>query len=234
MSAAFRHEMKYIISDSLYLELNTVLKALMEHDKHAGPDHMYNIRSLYLDDMYRTAYTQKMDGVEIRKKYRIRIYNCEDQVISLECKRKNGPYIYKESVKLSREEYDNILRGDIRFLLKREKPVAKEFFVDSRTSLMKPEVIVDYDREPFVYDVGTVRITFDKNVRAIAPAENIFDPEAPSFAILPPGQMILEIKFTGRLPEGIRKIFKAYNLQQTQASKFCMCVDKVQQILQNR
>ena len=34
------------------------------------------------------------------------------------------------------------------------------------TNVMRPRVIVDYEREPWVYDTGTVRLTFDSNVRA--------------------------------------------------------------------
>lgn len=231
MSGKYRHELKFVITDLEYRELQTVLNTIMVHDSHADRNGNYNIRSLYLDDMYRTAYVQKLDGVEIRKKYRIRIYNCSDRVISLECKYKNGPYIYKESVKLTREEYDRMLQCDYGFLLKKEKQMAKEFFVDARTNLLRPWVIVEYDREPFINDVGTVRITFDKGVRAIAPGDDMFSETAPSFVVLPPGKMILEVKFTGLLPEKIRNIFHSYSFVQTNASKFCMCADKLDEVL---
>lgn len=225
MTAAYRHELKYLITDAVCHELSRVLAGVMPHDSHAGPAGVYGIRSLYFDDLYRTAYREKLDGVEIRKKYRIRIYNCSDRMISLECKHKNGAYIYKESVSLTREEYGKMLAGDYAFLLKKDAPVAREFFVDARTSLIRPAVIVDYDREPFVNDIGSVRITFDKNVRAIAPEDDLFRETAPSYAVFPPGQMILEVKFTGRLPEKIRGLFRSYPLTQTTASKFCLCLD---------
>ena len=227
----YRHELKFIITDLEYAELKPVLLAMMQRDPHTGPDGNYNIRSLYFDDMYRTAYREKLDGVEIRKKYRIRIYGCSEGVISLECKYKNGPYIYKESVKLTREEYDRMCCCDYGFLLKKKEQMAKEFFVDGRTNLIRPWVIVEYAREPFINDVGTVRITFDKEVRAIPPEDDIFSKTAPSFAVLPPGQMILEVKFTGKLPEKIRQIFRSYSFVQTQASKFCLCADKLEEVL---
>ena len=233
MKGKFRHEMKYVIPRYLYQEMTQVFREIMEYDSHAGPSHSYNIRSLYFDDMYRTAYKEKLDGIQYRKKYRIRIYNCQDQRISLECKHKDGPYIYKEAVKLTKEEYDRILLGDFSFLLKREEQMAKEFFVDARTRLMKPEVIVEYDREPFVYKTGTVRITFDKDLRAISWKDDMFDPLAPSFSVMNGQEMILEIKFTGLLPEKIRRLFRTYEIVQTSASKFCMCVDKIGETLQH-
>lgn len=118
-------------------------------------------------------------------------------------------------------------------MLKKKERIAREFFVDARTNLMKPVTIVEYDREPFINDVGTVRITFDKNLRAIGPRENMFEQAAPSFGVIPNEKMILEVKFTGILPEKVRRLFRTYDLIQTSASKYCMCVDKIAGILQN-
>ncbi len=232
--ANFRHEMKYIITDSQYDEISRVLNAIMKHDGNIREGNTYNIRSLYFDDIYRTAYEEKISGVQVRKKYRIRIYDCSDSVITLECKHKNGPYIYKEGVRLSREDYERMLEHDYTFLLHKDHQAAKEFFVDARTALIRPAVIVEYDREPFVNDVGTVRVTFDRKIRAIAVGEDLFDLKSPSFAVLPEGQMILEIKFTGILPEKIRRVFRGYRLLQTSASKYCMCMDVIDRTLQNR
>ncbi|HIR26841.1 MAG TPA: polyphosphate polymerase domain-containing protein [Candidatus Choladousia intestinigallinarum] len=231
MNNAYRHELKFVISGSLYQELSRVLAAMMERDSHVGSTGSYNIRSLYFDDLYRTAYQEKIDGVEIRRKYRIRIYNYSDSVISLECKHKNGSYIRKEEIPLSREEYERMRNCDYSFLLHKDSPLAGEFFIDARTNLLRPAVIVDYDREPFVHPVGTVRITFDKNLQAISPEDDIFSPQSPGFSVLAPGEMILEVKFTGKLPEKFRRVFKSYALTQCSASKFCLCVDGLEHIL---
>lgn len=227
MGTKFRHEMKYIIPNYLHQEMAAVFRELMSYDRHAGPEHEYNIRSLYFDDLYRSAYNEKLDGIQHRRKYRIRIYNCQDHRIVLECKHKDGPYIYKESIPISREEYDSILDGEVFFLLKRPEPIAQEFYLDHRNKLLRPEVIVEYDREPFIFDTGTVRITFDKGLRAMDKEEDMFDPNARSLNIMGRDHMILEIKFTGILPEQIRRLFSGYEIVQTNASKFCMCVDRL-------
>lgn len=226
----YRHELKFLITDVDRIELRNVLQHVCRHDPHAQ-DGFYSISSLYFDDMYQTAYQEKLDGVEVRKKYRIRIYNNSDSVISLECKYKNGSYIHKESVKLTREEYDSLMQGDVSFLVKKQEPLAKEFYVDYKTVLLRPCVNVVYEREPFIYDEGTVRITFDENIRAVRSSEYLFDSSAPSWAILPAGQLVLEVKFTGLLPEKIRRIFLKYGYVQTQASKFCMCLEKINGLL---
>lgn len=231
MTTAYRHELKYLINQAEYRQLQTVLRSLLGHDAHAGPDGGYHIRSLYMDDLYHTAYRQKMAGVEVRKKYRVRIYNCKGTHIALECKHKNGAYVYKESVPLTRGEYTALCRGDCGFLLRKPQPMATQFFLEARANLIRPCVIVAYDREAFVNDVGTVRITFDKTLTAMEPRQDLFDPQAPGYHVLPPGQMILEVKFTGILPEYIQSIFRAYSFVRTSASKFCLCADQVRHTL---
>ena len=225
--AIFRYEQKYLIKRYQYEEIRRVIGQLLERDPHVGDQEDYMIRSLYFDDMYDSAYKEKLDGVYARKKYRIRVYNCGDSIIHLECKHKRGAYIFKESVPLTRAEYENILEGDGGFLLKRKEAIAREFYVDMRTKLLRPRVIVDYDREPYISEAGTVRVTFDKEVRAAKPEENLFNPDAPSYTVYPPDEMILEIKFTGYLPEGIRRIFKVRNFTQVSASKYCLCLDRI-------
>ena len=231
MTPVYRHELKYLVNQAEYRQLQTVLRSLLGHDPHAGSDGNYHIRSLYLDDLYHTAYRQKMTGVEVRKKYRARIYNCLDGRIALECKYKNGAYIYKESVPLTLEEYGALCRGDCGFFLSKPQPLARQFFLEARANIIRPCVIVAYDREAFVNDVGTVRITFDKTLTAITPQQNLFDPEAPGYHVLTPGQMILEVKFTGILPEYIQSIFRTYSFVRTSASKFCLCADRIRHIL---
>ena len=40
--------------------------------------------------------------------------------------------------------------------------------------MMHPRVIVDYEREPWIMDTGTVRLTMDMNVRAAVGSYDIF------------------------------------------------------------
>lgn len=229
MSAKFRHELKYFIYDYQYEELRTILNAMMEKDAHTLLNNHYSIRSLYFDDIWGSAYDERQEGYYVRKKYRVRIYDYSDSLINLECKHKKEAYIFKEDVKLTKEEYNQLIDNDINFLLEKQSDMANDFFIESKTNLLKPSVIVDYEREAYVYDVGTVRITFDKNVRAAYKLDNIFDSDVPTYSILKPNMMILEIKFTGILPEQIRRLFKVRNYTQTAASKYCMCLDKIRE-----
>lgn len=227
----FRWEQKYEINSYQYKELYPVIRQLVQLDAHAGVSGEYSIRSLYFDDMYHTAYTKKMDGVYQRKKYRIRIYEYSDTLIHLEKKQKAGAYILKEYCPLTKEEYYLLLAGDCDFLLEKESQMAKEFYLDIKTRLLRPKVIVDYEREAYVFDAGEVRITFDKHIRGCFPEEDIFEKYIPSYEVYQQDTLILEIKFTNYLPERIRNIFQVRNLVQTSASKFCMCTDRIREIV---
>jgi len=95
-----RHEMKYLITYRDYYLLRSRLEKVMKRDKNSGEDG-YFIRSLYFDDIYDSCYLEKEDGVGRRRKYRIRIYNLDDDVIKFEIKDKFDSYISKSSATIT-------------------------------------------------------------------------------------------------------------------------------------
>ena len=107
----FRNEWKYLISTSEKELLTLRMKHFLKLDPHAGTGG-YMIRSLYFDDYWNSAFEEKEAGVLMRKKYRIRIYDCSERSIRLERKKKFGSFIYKESAPLTKEEVWKILDGD--------------------------------------------------------------------------------------------------------------------------
>lgn len=221
----FRHELKYFISEAEKEIIARRLSSIMQRDAHAK-DGIYFIRSLYFDDHFENAYEEKLAGTNERKKYRIRIYNLEDTVIRLECKRKEGQYINKISAKLTREETDKLIAGDYTFLKDRTEQVCKDFYVECALNGMKPAVIVDYDREPYVYPYGDVRITFDEHVRSGVFEQQLFDKALPVIEVLEPGQLIMEVKFTEYLPGIIRDLLQVDDCIYTAVSKYVLCLEK--------
>lgn len=183
----FRNEWKYLISTSEKEVLNLRMKPLMKLDPHAETGG-YLIRSLYFDDYWNSAYEEKESGVLMRKKYRIRIYNYSAESIKLERKKKFGSYIYKEDAPLTKDEVQKILSGEYEFLLKSPYNLCREFYIECMSNMMRPRTIVDYEREPWIMDEGTVRITFDTDVRAAVGSYDIFDSTLPALSVLEPGK----------------------------------------------
>lgn len=222
---AYRHELKYLINMQDYALLRMRLMPVLGHDRNAGADGEYWIRSLYFDDYWDTAYEEKDLGILLRKKYRIRIYNCSDRVIRLERKSKYGAYIYKESAPLTRAEACAIIEGDYGFLKRSKHNLLREMYYECTSRILRPRVVVDYDREPFTMDEGEVRVTFDKHVRAGMGSFDIFDAKMPTVEVLEADRMIMEVKFTSFLPKLVRRLLPPDASQMTAASKFVMCSD---------
>ena len=223
----YRHEWKYLIDTAQKELICQRLFPFLQLDKHAvGGGYM--IRSLYFDDYFNTAYEEKDAGVLERKKYRIRIYNCSDSSIKLERKKKFGSYIFKEDAPLTRDEVYKILDGDYDFLLQSKYPLCREFYFECVSNVMRPRTIVDYDREPWTLEEGTVRITFDMDVRAAIGNYDIFDPTLPTLPVLEDGKCVMEVKYTEFLPKVIRDVLPDRASEFTAVSKYVLCYEKTE------
>lgn len=224
-SIHYRNEWKYLLSYPEAEFLKRRLLPFMKTDPHAK-NGQYMIRSLYFDDWRMSSYEEKIMGVMGRKKWRIRIYNYSDARISLERKIKHGNYIHKDAASLTREEFERILDLDFCFLLEKEENLCREFYVECITSQLRPKVIVDYERTPLILEEGTVRITFDSDVRAAVGSFDIFDPELPTLYVFESGKMLLEVKYTEFLPQIIKQCLPADGQEFTAFSKYTSCFEK--------
>lgn len=222
----FRHEQKYLINYSDYTVIKTRLDKLLEKDENTNEENFYHIRSLYFDDIFNKAYHEKYMGVMNRSKFRIRIYNGSDDVINLERKLKSDRYIYKQSAPLTKDQFYSILDNDYSFLFRSEKELHQVFYYECTTHLMRPRVIVDYEREPYVLDTGRLRITFDMNLRAGLEGFDLFNAEMPMVEVLDPGQMVLEVKYAELIPKVIREVLPVKAADYAAVSKYILCCDK--------
>ena len=98
-------------------------------------------------------------------------------------------------------------------------------FIDARTKLLRPKVIVDYEREAFVCKEGNVRVTFDKHIRAGISSFDIFDPNVPTVPAIEDDRLVLEVKYDEYLPVYIAQMMRQLSRWQTTQSKYIMCVD---------
>ena len=225
---AFRHELKYLINRRDMDSCISRISRFAGFDEHASGDG-YLVRSMYYDDMDCSAYEDKENGVRGRYKFRIRMYDMDDSFICLEKKIKEGSFVRKESAVLSTEEYDMIRCGKTDHLLGRKEPAANDFAATSRINRLHPEVIVDYHRIPFVYEHGTVRITFDTDIKAVN-SNDIMRKDAPAYNVLPTDVLIMEVKYTEFLPEIFTAILPIEGCRLA-SSKYVMCVDVLRRMM---
>lgn len=225
-----RHELKYYINEAAYYDLRGLLKTLLLPDENMKDEKGYLIRSMYFDDYRNSCANDKEDGVRLRNKYRVRIYDGSDNVIKLERKSKFDSFISKISASLTREEYERILQNDYTFLPFKKKEVCMDLFCANRTKLMHPTVIVDYQREAYLLRQGNVRITFDKHLQAGMHSMNVFDPNIVLTSALPPNLLILEVKYDDYLPSFIKRILKGHTKNYCAISKFLICTNELRKV----
>lgn len=219
-----RHELKFLINYSDYRAVSLAASKILFPDENSGEDG-YFIRSLYFDDLYDSAYLEKQAGVVRRRKHRIRIYNYSDEVIKFEIKDKFDSYISKISASITPEQCRSMIRGNFDFMIDSDKQALRAGFVDARTRLLRPAVVVDYNREAFVMEEGNVRLTFDSKLRAGFCTDDIFDDEMPTLPAIEPDRLIMEVKYDDYLPAVVRKLLSPVNSRATSQSKYVMCRD---------
>ena len=217
----YRHEWKHEISYGDMLVLRQRLSAVMKRDAHAI-DGKYLIRSLYFDNASDKALREKVDGVNIREKVRIRYYNNDTSLIHLEKKSKVNGLCLKDSVALSFEQAQAIANGDYGWMIDSGVPLIQELYSKMISQGLRPKTIVDYLREPFVFAPGNVRVTLDYNIRT---GMNCTDFLNPNCVTVPAGDapIILEVKWDEYLPDIIRDAVQLPNCRVGAFSKYAVC-----------
>ena len=219
----FRHELKYQITDAQVQLLKNRITHLIPPDSHAGPSGTYTIRSLYFDDYEDRCLRENEDGTDPREKFRIRIYNHSTDRIMLECKRKERGKTHKTSCPLTVEQTRHLMAGKPLPDIGAQHPVLRKLTMLMLTRRMRPVVIVEYDRIPYVYKNGNVRITLDTNIRSSAAVGAFLDETIQSRPVLGLGQQLLEVKYDEYLPDFIYRALQLHSLRQTAFSKYYIC-----------
>ena len=221
MDVRYRHEWKHELSIADMLVLRQRLRAVMEPDPHAV-NGRYFIRSLYFDNPEDKALREKLDGVNMREKFRIRFYNGDPSVIHLEKKSKRGGLGAKFSASLTAGEAQKIVDGDLDWMLTSGRPLVQELYCKMRYQGMRPKTIVDYTREPFIFGPGNVRVTLDYDIRTGLSCTDFLNPDA---VTIPAGDapVLLEVKWDEFLPSVIRAAVSVPDRRAGAFSKYAQC-----------
>jgi len=238
----YRKELKYIVDDATLMDVRNRISGLMRRDSHQQGE-CYRIRSVYFDSPSYECFRENMAGVSSREKYRIRTYECSDNVISAEIKIRHRDTISKISTRISKELFDAILSdrshkaldmlarcvsGQTESSLSdKDKRVLEKYYSQLSSYAYRPVCIVDYERNAYVYDIGNVRITFDRNITASTDYRRFFDKDLTGMTALPDGQHILEIKYDEFLPREILSVLGGMSLTRSSSSKYAQCAQRI-------
>ena len=221
-SQMLRQELKYPLGRGEYTAIRQRCLAVMHRDPHVGPEGYYDIKSLYFDDLGDTALMQNYSGVSRREKFRIRMYNDDPSTLHLEKKSKFGGLGRKQACPVTAEQLRRLLRGDTGWMPETGYPLLGELYCRMRNDLLRPKTIVAYRREPFVYEPGNVRVTFDFDVRTGICCRDMLSGDT---LLVPANQnrVILEVKYDAFLPDIIRMILQEGTPRAQAFSKYAAC-----------
>jgi len=218
MTHVLRNELKYQITikqkNTLIQRLNPILK-LDPHSSNEG----YWVKSLYFDDYQETALNDNLDGNQYRYKYRIRFYNHDKNYIFLEKKVKVLNKGYKESTCLTEEEVRNLLKKDYDWMLDSKKALLVELYSEIKNNGLVPKTIIYYQRIPYLFNAGNIRITLDFNIQS-SNQINQFLESSQTYVPHIQDTCLLEVKYDRFIPDFIQHLIQIPQSNWTSHSKY--------------
>ena len=225
-----RFEIKFVIDENISKILQKKIDKFMEIDPFAKnfENQKYFVRSLYFDNDKFHNFNQKIDGLKIRHKFRLRTYsNIKDDssIVFIEKKGRFNERTYKIRKKINISDLENFTLDDDKIALAKKyqnEKIINEFIFDFYKQKLKPKVLVDYYRKPYVNKYGVYfRLTFDSNLSSMGNKNNLF-PTYNDTKLTIPGYEILEVKFDRTIPPWFQKIIQSFELKRLSVSKFVL------------
>lgn len=226
-----RFELKYLITLEQAEKFKKSLQAYLIPDEHGNNNGGYAVSSLYYDSPELSCYWEKENGVKTRRKLRIRRYETgdvltEESLVYLEIKQRIDRVTQKRRLVLT---YGDALRlcNDRQSLpvSPEDEAVMNEMIAFIWQYNLRPVSIVRYDRQAFIgtkYDIG-LRVTFDTMLTSQVYPLHLH--EKPSgIMMMPPNQVVMEIKVNERIPYWLTEMIAVHNLQTMRVSKYCQSI----------
>ncbi|MBP5230459.1 MAG: polyphosphate polymerase domain-containing protein [Clostridia bacterium] len=215
-----RHEEKFLIDLREYAIIRSRAEAAMLPDPH-GDNGRQLITSLYYDDRMDSALAEKLDGIRVHTKYRVRTYDCGESPVQLERKVKRGIMTEKYGATISPSAIPMLSDAQADFSQFGKKALI--LATEMRAKGQFPAIIVRYTREAFEFPELDCRLTFDTRVEALpGNAEHLFDDSSGGIPALPRNAVVMEVKYGDRAPAFLRKIAACGGMQLS-VSKYALC-----------
>lgn len=223
MTQVLRKEKKFLLARREFYTLKGQLDRVLHGDPHNGASG-YRVRSLYFDSIYDRDFNEKAEGVELRRKLRLRIYSPDSPTALLEMKQKQGELQRKRSLLLPRRDAEALAGGDPRCLLRctgEQRQFALECYGLMTRLCYRPKAVVEYRRTAYIARENHIRITFDRDIAATESCCSLFSPHLLMAPVLDPSAVVLEVKYNGFLLSYIQRLLNAADRPEVSVSKYC-------------
>jgi hypothetical protein len=227
-----RFELKYVITLRQAERFKSGLRAYLVPDAYGNDNGRYTLTNLYYDSPDFHFYREKLDGVRVRRKLRIRRYETDalfsdETPVFVEIKQRVDRVTQKRRAILPYAEALHLCNDrQIPDHTPEEKAIVEEIFAFVWQYNLRPASLVRYTRQAFVgteYDIG-LRVTFDTALAFQSYPLHLH--ERPSgLPMLPANLVVMEIKVNERIPAWLTEMIAAHNLQMVRVSKYCRSVE---------
>lgn len=221
MNEVLRQEKKFLIDLPAYYHHSGNLAKFMIEDPH-NRGSGYPIRSLYFDSLEDRDFQEKVDGVGLRRKIRLRCYGPESDFALLEVKQKEADMQKKRSLRLPRDTAARLARGDYTGLLSCPEPLAQECYGIMNIHGYRPCSVVEYRRRAFIARENKIRVTFDHHIVGTESCFDIFDTSFSQYPVLDTSLVVLEVKYNGFLLSYIKNMLSSCAAGEISVSKYCL------------
>lgn len=120
-----RKEFKYEITYEDYIKLIELLDKVLKRDRYSNKNGEYSIRSIYFDILQ-----DEKDNRKITKRYRIRMYNKNEENIFLEKKSSGKGFVEKNKSKISKKDVENILSRKLQYIDRKKRKFKNRFLFE--------------------------------------------------------------------------------------------------------
>lgn len=182
----------------------------------------YIIRSLYFDTPFDEDAQAKEDGLELRRKIRLRIYDPNQDFAMLELKQKQGALQKKRSLRISRNDALELIQGNYGVLLNYPESFAVECYTIMMTRCYRPKVMIEYHRLAFIAKENRIRITLDTKIQASESCFDLFEPTLALVPVMDHFNGVLEVKYNGFLLSYIKDCLQLANRSEISISKYML------------
>ena len=218
-----RHEEKYILTYAQYALLRGRANMSLLPDTH-GTNGTYTITSLYYDDPQDTGLYEKLDGLALHSKFRVRTDDHNDGFIKLERKDKPGIMTQKISAAIAPAQLELLTEPGA---WEQFSDTARELTQQIQAKALRPVVAIRYTRDAFYHPGSDFRLTFDQNIEVIPPdVKALTDGSVQGLPALTPGSVVMEIKYGSHIPAFARKLTHI-QAPQLSLSKYALCREQL-------
>lgn len=219
MRQVSRQEHKYLLPITESLRQLAAVSGILQADPNNGA-RGYLVRSLYFDTLQEDDFYHKVNGLELRRKLRLRIYSPTADFALLELKQKEGGFQKKRSLRMNKADAQHLIDGRYSVLLDHHNDFAAECYALLHEQGYRPKSVVEYTRRAYLAKENNIRITFDSEIRATEACFDLFSEQLLLSPVLDPFHVVMEVKYNGFLLSYLKELLERSNRSAISVSKY--------------